>query len=165
MYRNEEKIRQDLATRFGLTADTNRLQRARRVWVEVAYDRFRDLLLHAVKTLEFSHLCTITGLDEGETFAFIYHLARTDGIVLNLKTRVPKSAPVLKTISDLFPGGLIYERELEDLLGVKVEGLPPGKRYPLPDNWPACQFPLRKDWTGDKLDDAKAPKAGETTHV
>jgi Ni,Fe-hydrogenase III component G len=46
----------------------------------------------------------------------------------------------------LFVGAEIYERELVDLLGVKVEGLPSGNRYPLMDDWPKDQFPLRKDW-------------------
>jgi Ni,Fe-hydrogenase III component G len=30
-----------------------------------------------------------------------------------------------------------------------VEGLPAGNRYPLTDDWPADQFPLRKDWKPD----------------
>jgi len=38
------------------------------------------------------------------------------------------------------------------MLGVQIEGLPPGKRYPLPDNWPAGQYPLRKDWKTEMLD-------------
>ena len=38
------------------------------------------------------------------------------------------------------------ERELMDLLGAKVEGLPAGKRYPLSDDWPTDEYPLRKDW-------------------
>ena len=47
---------------------------------------------------------------------------------------------------DRFPAAEIYERELIDLLGAKVAGLPEGKRYPLPDDWPAGEYPLRKDW-------------------
>jgi len=53
---------------------------------------------------------------------------------------------VIKTITDIFPPADIYERELEDLLGAKVDGLGDGKRYPLPDDWPKGEYPLRKDW-------------------
>ena len=74
--------------------------------------------------------------------------------MLNLKLAVPKAKPVIKTVSGLFPGCVIYERELVDLLGAEVEGLPPGERYPLPDNWPAGQYPLRKDWKPEMLDKA-----------
>jgi Ni,Fe-hydrogenase III component G len=35
-----------------------------------------------------------------------------------------------------------------DLLGIKVNGLASGHRYPLPDNWPKGEYPLRKDWKG-----------------
>ena len=117
-----------------------------RIWAEAPQSCFREVLNHAFTAQGFSHLCTITGLDQGETLVFIYHMARPDGIVLCLKTSVPKSAAVIRTVSDIFPGGVLYERELVDLLGAQVEGLPPGKRYPLPDDWPAGQHPLRKDW-------------------
>jgi Ni,Fe-hydrogenase III component G len=78
--------------------------------------------------------------------SFIYHLAQDTGILLNIKISVPKASPVLMTVSGYFPGAEIYEREVVDLLGAKVEGLPPGNRYPLIDDWPAGQYPLRKDW-------------------
>jgi membrane-bound hydrogenase subunit beta len=35
-----------------------------------------------------------------------------------------------------------------DLLGIQVEGIPPGRHYPLPEGWPEGQYPLRKDWKG-----------------
>lgn len=149
---NEEQIQKELADRFGIGADHIRVARERRVFLEVPYAQFRGVFEHAVNGMEFKQLCTITGLDEGESLACLYHLARTDGTVLNLKTRVPKANPVLRTITDIFPGGVSYERELADLLGMRVEGLPEGKRYPLPDGWPEGQYPLRKDWKAEMLD-------------
>jgi len=143
---NEEKIKKELADRFGFSTEQIRVARERRIFLETPHDQFRRVLEHAVTNMGFQHLCTISGLDEGESLAFYYHLSRTDGIVLSLKTRVPKANPVLQTIADMFPGCIIYERELVDLFGACVEGLPEGKRYPLPDNWPDCQYPLRKDW-------------------
>jgi Ni,Fe-hydrogenase III component G len=147
----DQDIRQELATRFPSLAETVRVQRSRRVWAEVAAPAFREVFTHAVQAMGFSHLCTITGLDEGENLSFLYHLAHAEGVLLTLKTSVPKSAPVMPSIGDLFPGGAIYERELVDLLGAKFDGLPPGKRYPLPDGWPEGQHPLRKDWTPENL--------------
>jgi membrane-bound hydrogenase subunit beta len=149
---DEENIRKELATKFPFMAEKIVVKRERRIFADVPADRFREVLSHAVSAMGFGHICTITGLDEGENFAFIYHVARQDGTILNLKLAVPKAKPVIKTISDIFPGGMMYERELVDMFGVQVEGLPPGKRYPLPDNWPAGQYPLRKDWTPEMLD-------------
>jgi len=149
---NEEKIKKELSERFGFSTEQIRVARERRVFLEVPYDQFRRVLEHVVNGMEFRHLCTITGLDDGDTLAFIYHVARADGTVLSLKTRVPKTNPVLRTITDVFPDGTSYERELVDLLGARVEGLPEGNRYPLPEGWPAGQYPLRKDWKAEMLD-------------
>ena len=46
------------------------------------------------------------------------------------------------------------------MLGIKVEGLVPGRRYPLPDDWPKGQYPLRKDWDQSVLD-KKIEKSGD----
>jgi Ni,Fe-hydrogenase III component G len=54
--------------------------------------------------------------------------------------------PVFKSITDSFANAEIYEREIMDLLGATVEGLAPSFRYPLTDDWPSDQFPLRKSW-------------------
>jgi len=111
-----------------------------------------DKFSYAVKEQGFSFLCTITGLDEGEYLSFIYHLAGKDGVVLNIKTKALKDKESIKTVTGYFPSAAIYERELIDLLGAKVEGLPEGIRYPLPDDWPAGQYPLRKDWDASVLE-------------
>jgi len=152
---NEEKIKKELSERFGFSTEQIRVARERRIFLEVPYDQFRRVFEHVVNGIEFRHLCTITGLDDGDTLAFIYHVARADGTVLSLKTRVPKTTPVLQTITDVFPDGTSYERELVDLLGARVEGLPEGNRYPLPEGWPAGQYPLRKDWKAEMLDGVK----------
>ena len=99
-----------------------------------------------IKGLKFGHLIAITGLDEQDKLSFIYHIAQDAGIMVNIKTSVSKDNPVIKTISKRFPTADVYERELVDLFGAQVEGLPEGNRYPLVDDWPKGQFPLRKDW-------------------
>ena len=113
-----------------------------------------DVLAFAVKDLEFDHLLTITGLDTGECFEFIYHISGKDGILLNLKRKAKREDPVVITsVLPIFEGATFYERELEGLLGVTVDGLPEGRQYPLPDNWPRGQYPMRKDWTPPKKGD------------
>jgi len=142
----EEDIKQQLINRFSYLEGNIKIQRPRRIFLETDYNNFLAIFDFAVKVLKFSHLCTITGLDEQEKLSFIYHLAADSGILLNLKTSVTKQNPVLKTVISYFPGAEIYERELLDLFGAKVSGLPAGHRYPLTDDWPPDQYPLRKDW-------------------
>ena len=142
----EERITEELKNKFPFLEGNISIPRPRRISLEVAYSNFNEVFEYALTQFKFSHLCTITGLDEQDKLGFVYHLAGDSGIILNLKTSVQKENPVIKTVREYFPGAEIYERELMDLLGAKVEGLPPGSRYPLPDDWPTDQFPLRKDW-------------------
>jgi Ni,Fe-hydrogenase III component G len=146
-----EKLKAALEEKFVYLKDAIRLQRERRLWTEVGSDLFFDVLTFA-REIGFDHLTTITGLDEGESLAFIYHLSTQAGTMLNLKTRVLKDKESLPSVTALFPGAAIYERELADLFGARVDGVPPGVRYPLPDDWPAGQYPLRKDWDQKVLD-------------
>ena len=139
-------IQEQLAGQFPFMKDSITIARARRVFAETPADRFGEVFDFAVKQMGFSILCTITGLDQGATLGFIYHLARPSGATLNLSMSVPKDSPVIQTVTQYFPQADCYERELVDLLGTQVQGLPPGNRYPLPDSWPAGQYPLRKDW-------------------
>jgi Ni,Fe-hydrogenase III component G len=148
----EEKIKEELTGKFNFLADKVSVKRARRLFLEVNMEKFPEVFDHAVRSLGFSMLSTITGLDEGERFGLIYHLASETGIMLNIKTSIPKEDPILQTVTGYFPSAEMYEREMADLLGMNVKGLPEGNRYPLPDDWPADQYPLRKGWKSDVLD-------------
>jgi membrane-bound hydrogenase subunit beta len=142
----EEGVRSALVASFPSLEGRIAIQRERRIWVEVDLAGFRALFDRAVDGLGFRIMCIITGLDEGERLGFIYHVADESGLILGIHTWAPKSDPRIKSVSDRFPSAHIYERELVDLFGAVVEGLPPGNRYPLPDGWPEGQYPLRKDW-------------------
>jgi len=145
-FEREENIIKELVKDFPYLEGKFKIQRARRITLETEYKNLREILQYALNKLEFPHLCAITGLDELENLSFIYHLAHNSGILLNIKVSVPKADPVIDTVMELYPGAEIYEREVMDLLGAKVTGLSPGNRYPLTDEWPKDQFPLRKDW-------------------
>ena len=142
----EENIQSELIKKFAFLDGKIRIQRPRRVFADVGLENFQKVFEYALKNLSFVILCTITGLDEGTTLGFIYHIVREDGIILSIKVSVDRNNPVIKTITGYFANADIYERELMDLLGAKVEGLPEGNRYPLSDDWPTDEYPLRKDW-------------------
>jgi len=147
----EEQIAQELISRFNYLQDKVRVARQRRIFAEVSQEQFKEVFEYVQQRLGFTILCTITGLDEQETFGIIYHCAHDNGTMINIKTRIPKNNPVLATVTSYFPSADAYEREMIDLLGIKVQGLPEGLRYPLPDDWPADEHPLRKDWKPDRL--------------
>ena len=147
----EKAVQAELVGKFPFLEARIRIPRARRMFAEAPAEQAGEVLDHLADRMQFTILCTITGLDLGATLGVVYHLARPSGIVLSLATAVPKEKPVLQSVTARFPAAAAYERELVDLLGFQVQGLPEGPRYPLPDNWPAGQHPLRKDWTPESL--------------
>jgi len=90
---------------------------------------------------------TITGVDEGDKIAVIYHFALYPAVhgergVIHVKVYVPKSDPKVPTISDIFPPAFLYEREVWEFLGVEFEGHPRLEYLFLSPDYP--KFPLRK---------------------
>lgn len=142
----ENRLRDELVSQFPFLTDQVTIQRARRLWVKVPMEELHPVLLHAKDQLGFGMLCTITGTDEGETLGLLYHLASDNGIVLTLVTTAPKDGPGPSSVTPYFPTADLAEREVIDLLGATIPNMPEGPRYPLPDGWPAGQYPLRKDW-------------------
>ncbi len=152
-----ENIKEILIKNFGISDDKIRIQRQRRIYAEIPSEKIHKLMEFLRDNQDFTFLCTITGLDVGENFQVIYHLADSQGTLLNLKIHTPRSHPVIKSVTPLFKGAVFYERELKDMFGIEVEGVPPGRRYPLPDGWPEGQYPLRKDWKQEE--ETKAQEA------
>lgn len=106
--------------------------------------RYREAML-ALKTQDVQHIFTITGVDQGKTVEVIYHFDCRP-VLLNLKISLPKNELRIPTITDIFPGAILYERELMEMFGVKVEGHPDPRKLFLPDDWPDGEYPLRKEW-------------------
>lgn len=106
--------------------------------------RYRGAML-ALRTQDIQHIFTITGVDQGKTVEVIYHFDCRPAL-LNLKINLPKNELRIPTITDIFPGAILYERELMEMFGVKVEGHPDPRRIFLPDDWPDGEYPLRKEW-------------------
>jgi len=135
-----------------------RLQR-----LNTAYARTsREKLLEVMKQLKekgFVHITTITAVDMIENYDIVYHL-RKEGFALNLKVAVPKDDPKIPSITSILPGANLYEREVNDLMGVFPEGHPNPTRLILDYDWPEGVYPLRKEETIESLRE-KADKALE----
>lgn len=115
-------------------------------------DQFRQVIqwLHDEKKLTRGH--NVVGTDEGENLGFIYLISGADNVIVSLRTFAPKSDPRVWSMTGLYKSFILFERELCDLFGAEVIGLPAGPHYPLPDNWPKDQWPLRKEWNPDHFD-------------
>lgn len=110
-------------------------------------------LLRDDPDLSFRHLGNLTAADWSnypgytgrERFTGIYQLLSTKNWRrLSLKVPAPGGdAPVLPSLTSLWPGADWPERETYDLMGIHYEGHPDLRRMFMPHNWP--NHPLRKD--------------------
>ncbi len=143
-FEKEEKMKSDIETKFHGAVSNAVVQRKNRVWLDCEPAKLPELLAW-LKAEGFNHLATITGFDEGENLGAYYHMTDTK-MLINIKVRTPRATPSIPSVLASFPSAVSYEKELEDMFGIKIAGLPAGRRYPLPEDFPTDQYPLRKDW-------------------
>jgi len=141
---NSEEIRAMVAGRFS-DAVTG-VPRERRVTVQVAKERLLEVL-EFFHGQGLTHVTAITGVDLiGENaFEILYHLYWGRNMVI-VRTKIPRDNPVVPTVSPIFPGVVTYERELQGMFGIRVDGIPDPRRILLADDWPEDVYPLRKDY-------------------
>ncbi len=121
-----------------------------------------DDLLPAVAALRvqrLGYLSAITGVDlgpEAEQMEVLYHFCTGEAVV-TLRVRLPREGARVPSLCELIPSAGPFERELREMFGINVDGLPnPDKLY-LPDDWPENEYPLRKDFEPE----VKLKAAGE----
>jgi len=122
------------------------------IWIKIDKSIFKDAIKHLME-IQFPHLAVVSGNDLGKTIELIYHFSlyygeRLGEISLNISVELPKTKPEIETICDIIPGALITEREKQEMLGVKVIGIPDSRRLFLPDDFPKDVYPWRKDEKG-----------------
>lgn len=127
------------------------IKRHNRIFVNVQRADLKKVVQIVAKEPGLNHLSTITARDTGTDFEILYHFL-VDGILLTVRTTCPRNDPTVDSIVDVVPGAILYERELNDILGIVPKNHPDLRRLVLPDDW-TDGYPLRKDWK---------PKGGET---
>ncbi len=136
-----EKLKADLGDKVEEIAHPAR----RRLFLKVAPQNLVAVTTRLHDAYGVVFLSTISGVDHGEMFQIIYHFS-TPETDLNLRTEIPRAAPHIDSITPVIPGAVLYERELQDMFGIIVDGIPDPRPLVLPDDWPAGNYPLRKDW-------------------
>lgn len=112
-----------------------------RIWMHVAK---KDLVKVCEKLRHeygIGRVISISGYDTGKVIEVVYHLELGHGI-LNLKTEVSKRTNVVDSITPVFESANLFERELAEMLGLRVKGHPNLKKLFLPEE---IDHPLRKE--------------------
>ncbi len=129
----------------------------RTIWLHVERDAFREAVEHVCELQEYPHLPIISCSDLGQAVELTYHFTiyygrRFAELSLGLRVDLPKTDLKGPTITDLIPGALFAEREIQEMIGVEVTGIPDSRRLFLPDDFPDGVYPWRTDETGPPAD-------------
>jgi NADH-quinone oxidoreductase subunit C len=116
--------------------------------VTIAAERLAEvaLFLRDDPELDCKYLNCLTGIDWLEHFDLIYvlsSLAKNHTLVLEARTASHEDA-VVPSVSGVWQGAVLQEREVYDLMGISFSGHPDLKRIFLWEGFPG--HPLRKDF-------------------
>ena len=95
----------------------------------------------------FDLLSSLTAVDYIDHFEVVYHLTslpRNMKAVLKVKCGYGREDPALPSVTGIWRGAELQEREAWDLMGIRFEGHPNHKRIMLWEGFPG--HPLRKDY-------------------
>ena len=118
-------------------------------WVTVAAGQIVEIarFLRDDTELDCKYITSLTAVDWVDHFEIVYHLsslARNE--ILVLKARADHESPVVPSVSGIWEGANLQEREVFDLMGVTFSGHPKLARVFLWEGFPG--HPLRKDFLG-----------------
>jgi membrane-bound hydrogenase subunit beta len=143
---NQKKVMDELTKKFPEFVSDVKIPRLDRAFATVTRDSLRDVIRYLKENHGFVHITTITAVDLPDSYEVVYHL-RSDGFNLNIKALLPKDEAVVPSITDILNGAVLYEREVNDLMGIYPEGHPNPSRLILAYDWPDGVYPLRKEWS------------------
>jgi NADH-quinone oxidoreductase subunit C len=116
------------------------------LWIERPFLREACALLKEDPGYNF--LSDITAVDwypSEPRFEVVYQLLslpRRERV--RLKVKLPGDAPDIESLTSLWPGADLFEREVFDLFGIRFAGHPNLRRIMMPEDWEG--YPLRKDY-------------------
>ena len=99
------------------------------------------------------YLSAITGIDlgpESGQLEALYHFCNGPAIT-TLRIRLPREGkPTLPSIADIIPPAMLFEREMQEMLGFNITGLDVREHLFLPDDWPDGVYPLRAEFSQEQ---------------
>jgi NADH:ubiquinone oxidoreductase subunit C len=125
-----------------------------RVFAEVPREKLLDVVKILKDEYDGYHVTVITAIDSGEKFEILYHIV-AGAELFTLKVFLPRKDPTVDTLTGILPGAILYEREIHEIMGIRVKNHPDMRNLLLPDSWGEKGHPLRKDWVDPRTKGVK----------
>jgi len=126
------------------------------LWVDVERDRLKEIVGLLVENAEeFPHFCVASTSDIGDKVEINYHFTINFGyqleeIQITFRVTIPKNDLWVPTLTDIVPATIFSERELREMTGIEIEGLPDKRHLFLTKDFPDGVYPWRRDETAPK---------------
>ena len=111
------------------------------LWISAEKKKIRDIL-KKLKDLGVLRISSITAVDLGKDLEVIYHLIFQNRPI-NIRIPVGKKTHTIETITDIFPGANLFEREVSEMFGIHIKGHPDPRKLFLGETSP--KTPQRRD--------------------
>jgi|SRR5690625_3541243 len=117
----------------------------------------KENILKVIQQLKHlnGRLLTMVGNDERElvdSFNLYYVFAfDQEQSLITVKLSISEEDPSFPSVTNKYPAFNWYEREVHDLLGLKPVGHPDDQPLLLLQSWPKGNYPLRKDYPVDRM--------------
>ena len=127
------------------------------IWIRIERSVYKDVVKHLFSFEKYPHFAVSSGYDLGDTVELVHHFslycgAKLRDISVSFTVSLPKNDLTIETITDLIPWALISEQEKQEMLGIKVIGIPKEDRVFISEDFPEGIYPWRRDETGpDKM--------------
>jgi NADH-quinone oxidoreductase subunit C len=147
----EEGIVNKLKSRFAESVKETKIDRARRITITFDKDHILEIAKFTRDEIAFDHIIGISGVDfpthkKLEVLYFLGSATNPDmhGIILILKTELPKENPSIASVVSVWESAHFHERETFEMFGIKFEGHPDLRKLLTLDNWEGPP-PMLKD--------------------
>jgi Ni,Fe-hydrogenase III large subunit/Ni,Fe-hydrogenase III component G len=133
---------------FGQAVCRADLPSDRVLFVFVKPEAVKAVCRHVFDVLDARYVISIGADNRPYSGGFLvaHHFAfDREHLFCGILTELPAAEPVIESISGVVPAANWAERELSELVGIKLVGHPYPKRLVLPTGWPEGSHPLRKD--------------------
>ncbi len=125
----------------------------------ISADHLREAA-SALQNAGWGYLSAITGSDlgpEAGELEAMYHF-NNGAAITSLRIRLPREGtPTLPGISDIIPPAMLFEREMQEMLGFNITGLDVREHLFLPDDWPDNVYPMRAEFSNEQAAPVTVP--------
>jgi NADH-quinone oxidoreductase subunit D/NADH-quinone oxidoreductase subunit C/D len=124
----------------------------------VSAEKLPELARHLRDREGYDYLSMVTSVDWPSHFEVVYYLygvaKRKEALVLKVRLS-DKETPALPSVTSIWPGADLQEREVYDMMGIRFEGHPNLRRILL---WEGFEgYPLRKDYKESYFEEDTKP--------